>query len=418
MFGLIKKLFKKKEGSVMPFVALTFPVVLGMVGLGVDASYWMAQRIDLQKAADAAVISAGWEMAQSTEIYMEDSALREAIRNGYDVSANGNLTLTELGTTTDGTIISLILAQDATTYFSRAIMSNPVRIQVEAQALVTDVDGLFCVLALEQFDTATIDTFGSVNFSMPDCGIAVNSIHDEALTISGNASVVVDNVRISGGYSIDGGSANFQYGSLKTDQSRLEDPYEDLEVPAYSGCDQTNYSTAADTVFSPGVYCGGITVTGNNNITFAPGVYIIDGGSLNISGGGSLFGEGVTFILTGSGTDYAQVDITGNKSVLLSAPLAGEEWEGITFFQDRNAPVGDNTSNKISGTSDLVINGVAYFPSQAIQFSGDASLAGAASPCTKLIARAVSFGGNPSMGNNCDPYGVREIEIPKVRLIN
>lgn len=71
----------------------------------------------------------------------------------------------------------------------------------------------------------------------------------------------------------------------------------------------------------------------------SPGVY---GGTLNVNGQCELIGEGVTIILTGDGNDYADVDISGGRSVELSAPEAGDNWEGIVFFQDRDAPTRDN----------------------------------------------------------------------------
>lgn len=416
MISLVMAYFKNNAGSVLPLAALTFPVVLGMVGLGTDASLWMAERRNLQTAADAAVVAAGWEMAQESESQMDFMAYKEAQTNGYEPGSNGVLDLQFLGNDEDGTRIGITLEQDARTFFSKIIFKDPVRIAAYAEAVVSGVDGQFCILALERVDADSFSGFGNVTVDSPDCGIAVNSSDDEAFTLTGNVDLTIGTVRITGDYDV-GGSVDFVYESLRTNQAPLADPYEDLEVPEFEGCDHNNTRINSSSTLSPGVYCGGINISGNNNIEFEPGVYIIDGGDFKVTGGGTMVGEGVTFILTGSGNSYGQLDISGSKNVAFSAPLSGEDWSGITFFQDRNAPQRDNLQNKIVGTSDIVFDGVAYFPAQGLWFGGNTTMVGADSPCTKLIAKTVTLAGNPRMGNSCDPYDVEDFGSPSVKLV-
>ncbi|MCK5284108.1 MAG: Tad domain-containing protein [Alphaproteobacteria bacterium] len=412
----ISKYIKQNEGSVLPLIALTFPVILGMVSLGTDASLWMSEKRNLQISADASVIAAGWELAQESEEYMDYVAYREATNNGYDSSANGELILQILNSDADGTTISIALEQDANTFFSKIIFNTPIRIAAYAEALITGIDGQFCVFALEDEDSGAVATFGSVDIDSPDCGIAVNSTDDEALTMKGNVDFNIGTVRISGDYDI-GGSVDFDYTSLRTGQAPIADPYEDLDVPEHNDCDSNNTRINSSTTLSPGTYCGGINVSGNNSITFEPGVYIIDGGDFNVTGSGNMIGEGVTFILTGEGNDYAGLDISGNRSIEFSAPLSGENWSGITFFQDRNAPQRDNLQNKIVGTSDIIFDGVAYFPSQGLWFGGNTTVLGNDTPCTKLIARTVTLTGNPRLGNSCNLYDIEDTGLPSVKLI-
>jgi len=411
------KLIKNENGSVLPIVALSLPVILGLVGLGTDASLWMASKRSIQFSADAAVIAAGWELAQGTTDNMDAAAVREAQRNGYNPTADGRLEIEILAQDEEGARIAVTVSQSAETFFSKIIFQSDIRVSAYAEALISDVDGQFCILALEDEDDGALTTSGSVSISAPSCGIAVNSSDDEALQLSGNVEVEVSNVRVSGDYDINGCSADFTYDSLKTGQSPLSDPYDDLEVPEFEGCDFNNKKVTSSTTLSPGVYCGGIKISGNNDVTFEPGLYIINGGDFKVTGSGSMFGEGVTFILTGSGNDYSQLDISGGKDIEFSAPETGEEWSGITFFQDRDAPEGNNLQNKLTGTSDLTFNGVAYFPSQGLWFGGDSSSTGGQAPCTKLIARTVTFSGNPSLGNNCANYDVEDIGPPTVKLL-
>lgn len=418
--GLVKHYFnylKQETASVATIAAFALPLFVGMAGLGTDTGIWMSDKRNLQMAADAAVMAAGWELAQENEYEMDPAALREAKNNGYNPNANGYYNFENLGSDGEVTRLGVTLKHDSRTFFSRIIFKDPIQVAAYAEAIVGEPDGQFCILALEEFDQGSLTTSGTVDIDSPACGIAVNSSNDRAMIINGNVDILVNNVQITGDYDIVGGSANFQYNSMKTGRKPVVNPYEDLEVPEFEGCDERNLKLTKNATLSPGVYCGGIDITGTNDIVLEPGTYIMDGGDFNVSGGGSITGDGVTIILTGQGNKYGQVDISGGKTVDISAPLAGNDFAGIVFFQDPDAPTNGNTSNKITGSSDVMIDGVAYFPSQDLEFGGTTDVLGADSPCTKLIAKNVSLAGTPRLGNECDPYDVREIGRPLVRLV-
>lgn len=408
--------FTDFDGSVLPFVALTIPVLLGMVGLGADASYWMYEKRDLQAAADAGVLAAGWEIAQDSEVNMDFAAFKEAQNNGYEPNSNGVLTLEVVSEEFDSIVLGLTLTQDSQRFFSSVLFSDPVQVSAYAEAIVTGVDGRFCILALESLDDDSLSSFGSVVLNAPDCGLAVNSSGDEAMRFAGNSDITVGSIRITGDYDV-GNNVDLTYESLRTGQSPLPDPYEDLEVPEYEACDHNNTRVNSSATLSPGVYCGGLDISGTNDIEFEPGVYIIEGDDFKVTGGGTLYGDGVTFIFTGSGNRYAGMDISGGRSIEFSAPQTGEDWSGITFFQDRNAPSRDNFQNRLTGTADIVMNGLAYFPSQGLYFGGDSTFSSADTPCTKIIARTVTLAGNPLMGNSCSDYDIEDLGTPNVRLV-
>lgn len=412
MFTFFSSFKKDIAGSTITLAAISFPIILGMAGLGTDAGLWMAEKRKLQAAADAAAMAAGWELMQETPEYMDTSALREALRNGY--TNDGTMTLATRDSN-EGVIVSANIRQDVEAYFSKLVFSNSVRVNITAESLVTGVEGDFCVLSLDESASAAMTTQGSVELQMPSCGIAVNSSHNNALSIGGNVNINVDNIRIVGSHSVSGNSATLDYNYLREGRDPLEDPYAELEVPEYNGCDESNTHLSADATLSPGVYCGGIQITGTNTVEFEPGVYILDRGDFNVSGNGALIGEGVTFILTGNGPHYASMDITGGREINFSAPESGEDWAGIVFFQDPNAPA--NGTNKLTGSNEIVMNGVAYFPAQNLQFGGGASFFGTDDVCTRLIGKTVTLSGNPLLGNNCERYDVEDPVIPTVRLI-
>lgn len=420
MGDFLAKFSKRTEGSVLPIVALSLPVLIGVTGLGADASLWMANKRMLQTAADSGVLAAGWEIALETDDLIDEAAFKEAVRNGYDPAANGELSLDVLSATSAGTTLGLTLTQDADSYFSQVLFDHQIRISSYAEAFIGGMQSQFCFMSLHPSDPDSFTTSGSVVVDVPDCGVAVNSDDAQAMSMNGDVDLNFHEVRITGDYEITGGSAEFSYDILKTGMSPLPDPYAEMEMPdgkehCPNGVKATKYSES--TTLSPGTYCGGIDISGTNDIVFEPGIYFIDGGDFNVSGGGTLYGEGVTFILTGSGTDYANLDITGGRVIEFSAPLEGEDMQGIVFFQDRDAPYKKNEYNKLTGTAEIIVNGTGYFPTRDMSFGGNNATYSGDSPCTRMIAQHITISGNPTIGNNCDPYGVEDIGVPLVYLV-
>src|SRR5579872_7357275 len=140
----------------------------------------------------------------------------------------------------------------------------------------------------------------------------------------------------------------------------MPDPYVNVNVPSYSGCNSTNTAITASKSFTPTngtfVFCNGLRISGQGNVTLNPGVYIIDGGGLSVSGGATLTGTGVTIVLTSSSkSNYGNVSISGGSNINISAPTSGAT-SGMAFYQDRNAPHGG--SNSFSGGSTQSITGV------------------------------------------------------------
>ena len=410
--GLGKKIQKKirqykkdLHAAVLPVAALLFPVILGMAALGVDAGSWLVNQRNLQNAADAAALAAAWEIARGDKSAYEEAAGKEAAHNHFNPTGSGNgMTITVTEGAGGHTTVRVDLTQNASLYFTSLFMGD-VNIAAAAEAEVGVPTHEFCVLGLEQVEGSTVEVIGNVTVDSPACGIAVNSSADDALNLQGNVEINIGTVQITGDYH-EQGNTSFIYETLRTNAPRTDDPYEEWEIDEYKGgCDgtesQQQISTNGTVVLSPGTYCGGLKISSNNDVIFEPGVYVMDGGDFEVTGGGTMTGDGVSFVLTSStGTNYANLDITGGKTINFTAPDKGDEMEGVVFFQDRDAPP-TGSENRILGTAAIDVDGAAYFPSQRLRFGGNASLSSTAG-CVKLIARIVNFHGNPNIANNCE----------------
>ncbi len=177
----------------------------------------------------------------------------------------------------------------------------------------------------------------------------------------------------------------------------------------------------------PGRYCGGIEISGGADVTFNPGLYINDGGSFEVAGNSTIYGDGVTFILTADDpANIGTVSFSGGTVGDLTAQSDdGNPYAGVLFYQDPLAPISYpgkgkkivEGKNKILGGSTIDLKGALYFPSQRVQFTGGAA---AGNGCMQVIARTVDFMGNANFVNDeeeCDDLLVKKIVATRVALV-
>jgi hypothetical protein len=160
-------------------------------------------------------------------------------------------------------------------------------------------------------------------------------------------------------------------------------------------------------------------------VVFTGGVYIIDGGTLEVHAQHSVVGSGVLFVLKNG----AGIVINGGASVNLTAmttselishgvPAAdAEKLEGILVFEDRDSE--GNTGNKINGTADTVLNGTIYLPVSGLSLQGTATVT---SQCLMLAARTITITGTTNMTTFCpageSPGGAGVTLGARVRLVS
>ncbi|MDP3907506.1 TadE/TadG family type IV pilus assembly protein [Novosphingobium sp.] len=188
----------------------------------------------------------------------------------------------------------------------------------------------------------------------------------------------------------------------------------------YTNVTSTTTPDLATTV--PGTYSGGIKV--DCTTIFAPGVYVIDGGGLEISGQYEVTGAGVMFVLKNG----AHLKINGGSKVSLTAIQASDliargiaeaeanKLAGMLVFEDRNSS-GTN-QNRLNGNAETVLNGTIYLSKSGIDFSGTASVT---SQCLMIAAATITITGTANMTTFC-PAGMTEDsvvanEISKVKLV-
>jgi hypothetical protein len=288
------------------------------------------------------------------------------------------------------------------------ILSNywipSVTISVRSVASVTTTGG-DCILALDtNADSGTFSASGTPNIQLNQCGIGVNSSNtSSALSLNGNASVSALSVSIVGGVSDPKNKLSTTNGVTKITVP-FTDPYASVALPSPSlPCPPVNTAKVigASTTLQAGTYCSGMTISGGT-VTLSAGTYIFYQGVLSMTAQSKLVGTSdVTIILTGASGNYANIQMTGQSTIHITAPTSGT-LKGLAILQNASA----TTSSSFAGGTGNTISGAMVFPNTSVTYTGNSA---SASACTQLVAWKVNFNGDASFNNNCAGFGILPI---------
>jgi Flp pilus assembly protein TadG len=418
------QLLRDREGGVAVLTAMSLTSLLGFAGLGTEATLWYVAKRNMQGASDAAAFTAKTaSIAGQGSTQFTAAAKAVAAQYGY-VDGNNGIVVAVNNPPLNGAFagnasaIEVVITQPQQMLFSRLFLSSGVSVSARAVANSTGggggAAGNGCVLTLQTGNVTDLINTGTAALNISTCDIYVNSSSSSALTLTGSSQINARSAYISGNYTRSG-SAQFNASQgINTGVNPIADPYANVQVPSYSGCNRNNTSLVSQTTLNVdasttgGVYvfCNGLTMAGQSTLNLAPGIYVIDRGSLTVSGGSAINApSGVTIILTSStGSGYGTVTIAGGNTLDISAPTTGPT-AGLALFQDRHAP--STSSNSLTGGTSQTIQGAVYFPNEPITYSGGTGNTPAT--CTQLVALRATFVGNSQLNSNCSGSGVASI---------
>jgi hypothetical protein len=366
-----------------------------------------------------------------------DEACKYALQNGFKASGKQNVTIaantgnapTASGVSTAYYMTARVSEQVPLTFLAViAGRTSSTVAAVSTSAVISSPAG-DCVYVLDPSGAASLNASNGVSVQS-ECGFWINSSSATALTVVGGSTVAaLDSSTID----LVGGFTNANGGNITpgtTHSAVALDPFISRDVPLQrsatsghpyvcsygtaGGCAHTTTAAyacdygvvgGAGTAFGsggnpltmlPGVYCGGFTIGNAGAVTFNPGVYILDGGGMNIGGSGgvaSVTGSGVTFYSTGTLATYKGMTITnGAGSPSLSAPTTGS-MAGLLYYQDPSLttlPINSTTTSAFAGGVSAVFTGSLYLPHSAVNFSNGTSTSAAS---VGLVVYDVTFTG-------------------------
>jgi hypothetical protein len=161
------------------------------------------------------------------------------------------------------------------------------------------------------------------------------------------------------------------------------------------------------TTVHPGVYYGGIKISGSGTVTFLPGNYVLAGGGLSLTSSASTTGSGVMVYNTSDPVHptaagaCASISLTGGGSTTFTAPTSGP-YKDVVFWQDPACAV----DFKVAGGGALA-SGVYYLPGATFNFTGSKTLGSA-----QIIADQFNFNGSANFSITTGNY----ISLPLISL--
>lgn len=444
MFNFLRKLIKDRRGNALVIAAAALPLLVGSAGLATDTIQWALWKRQLQRAADSAAIAgvydrvnnAGKTTTTNTAVY-HDLELNQ--HTGIGLKAGYPQISYPADTAEETYKVKVTLAVEKNLAFSSIFLAQTPTILTTATAAAVPGTSEICAWAQEPSSTNTgISIIGNAGIEM-DCSFMSNSPSKNSAFAKGSAKVKAESVAAVGGIQQ---SANWDVDSYQPYTTAPDDPYAGIDPRNDTkNCaghnktsgnsttwvkdaldENTDFSNSKDANGNKANCYSSLSVGAGKTLTLPDGTYYIDGGDAFIQGDISC--NACTIVLTNSDNSASATigtfKVNATAKININAPATGP-YKGIALFQDPRATDSAGTTNRINGNSSSQINGVVYFPKQAIDYNGTGNTSAV---CTLLVARRLTFSGNSGTSNvfkkasECTNYGMQVITGGRrVRLI-
>jgi Flp pilus assembly protein TadG len=401
----------RQAGTILVMVAILMLALIAFMGLAFDASYMYYYKRRVQTAADAGAIAGAQELLHGRPTEVTIAARKDAQLNrfthgvgGITVEVNNPpLSGTRVG---QSSFVEVIVAEPRPTWFMNIVGVSSATVRARAVAGLGESQG--CVYALNR-DTSNsnngIFANGTTNSTF-SCGVFSNA----NFRTTGGGCIVAPSASYSGTY-VNSGSGSTCGPAEVGHGVPVADPMEGrYTLPATSPCSHNNYRETSGTniTLTPGVYCGGIDLGGSlGNVTFSPGTYVLAGGGLRLGSSVNATGTGVTFFNTFPGTNtsqYREITINTSGNVALSAPTSGAN-KALLFYQDPRVAWASNNGSTITGSSTSTFNGILYFPTTDLTYSGNSSSTSDTAGYTFLVAYNLKISGSAQVHSDYTALG-------------
>jgi Flp pilus assembly protein TadG len=328
-----------RRAGVALMVGLTSPVLIGMTGFAVDASFWVSQHTTLQTATDAAAFKAARDLATTPSTNAATlandalAAANQAVAGQMTLTAS-DITVTQL---TDTRQVKVTASVAGDKFFSQVYYPFPVTITTSSTAgvaypLVSNQATCFAADSynyLYSTGFGTIDTAHSAGLDPFKCGSApaAPAVYDSYC--GGGVLGCSLDVLNAGNYLL---PFAIQIGSGKNSAGVpvLLTPVTNTLTGLLGGASATggsmtfigagsSYCSGTTCAIPAGVYNGGLTIQPGVTANFGAGNFIIENGNLAISTQASISTASNTTFYFGGAKPGGFVEYT--QVVVNTAPL-------------------------------------------------------------------------------------------------
>lgn len=425
-----------RDGTIAVATAVCLIGILAVLALSLDGGQLLDRRRQAQSAADAAALAAASELYRTvyTNGGLDDGPLPDktgpaagdiaafakevATANGFEDGQNGVTVEVHIPPITgpfagQAGHVEVKIATLQRRHFSRIFGPSdeiPVGARAVARGRQTTMTDAMVILDPTQKGSFQTSGGGKVT-ATGSASIVVNSSDPYAMIANGGGTVSATSYSLAGspGWSTPGGG--YFEGTIHSGQPPIPDPLRNLPQPDPNSLilrSKKRMSIVQDNVVTlrPGLYIGGISISGKGSVFLEPGIYYMQGG-FSYSGQGSLTGHGV-MIYNDPQSISDSIDLSGLGAVTLTPPLEGP-YRGITLFQSRTSTYQPTVSVTGSGNSPMYMTGSFYVPEGELKVTGNGTQDTLGS---QYISDTLVISGNGSFNVHWDPKlvpAVREV---------
>ena len=388
-------------GTTAVMFAVTMPALMAAVGVASDFAVFNMKRTSLQNAADQAAIASAKELAltTSTSSAQQEVASAYVLANLGEEGANVKTTVSVSDNQTD---VTVRLEETWTPFFAHFIGAKIMPVVVSAKASLQG-ESKICVLAVSSSGIGAVSMVHDSSIVAKSCSVYSNSTNSKGIYLGDSAKIDANLVCSAGGVQNNSGSATH---NVTSDCPQIPDPLATRPVPKFGSCNFNKYAVSTGSVtLKPGVYCGGIKITGNARVTFSPGDYIIKDGMFLVSSKSLAKGKDVGFFLTGS---LAWISFMGDAEIDFSGREKGD-LAGMLFFEDPKSSL--FRIHNISASMAHTLTGTIYLPRGTLLVDPNSEV-GAKSAYTAIIVQKLVVQNGPNLVLNSN-YSATTVPVPE-----
>jgi hypothetical protein len=374
------------------------------MGIAIDVSAGYRAKSNLQASVDFAALNAGREIGLiGTGDRAINSLATQLITSQFSASSS-ELTVSAVLDKDERT-----LQVSASTSWQPYILDKVGFAETEIAASATAKlmsSGNICVIGLNRQRGKTVRLQKNARLVGNNCGVYSNSNNKSSIQVDKGSVMDASFICSAGG--IKGREEAKLRPTPVVDCPAVQDPLSARKQPVYGGCMKTKLEIKNRRVtLMPGVYCGGIAISGTSKVTLSPGEYIIKDGKFEIKDSASLDGVGVGIFLTGKG---AKIFLDKDTSISLTAPEAGP-MAGILFWEDR---LSKGEAHKITSNDARVLLGTIYLPKGNLLIDAEGQVADK-SAYTAIVVNSLFLEWGPTLTLNSN-YTATNVPIPNALL--
>src|SRR5216683_136796 len=274
---LLRRFGRDQRGAIAAIFAVLVPVLVAIVGFGVETGIWYTVKRHNQSVADVAALSGALEIAGggscATGWASCVSAKTDAKTNGFDVTDPTNTASTLTVTTPGGiqTVTATLKHQQTPLIVGYLTGTAPFTIFDQAVAQVQKIDA--CVSGIGTTGTSLLVKGGAPTISLPGCTITSDSTSANSIDTSGSAATIDAYSIITAG-GVDGSCKNVPGLTLPPTCSSAPpaDPYASVNPPTMPAMPSsvTTFPALAAILSAPATQNVNASVTAPTSATGAP----------------------------------------------------------------------------------------------------------------------------------------------------